>query len=296
MHGVSQPGFWKPHLPTHRGRDTYSQAAQVLPPPIGSENGDPWSPHPLVGTAGDFSNITEQNKIQLVGKTPHFLLPLPLASKPACPLSRSLPKARAKGTPTWALSTCPLVHGRRGLLGQGVPPWDSYLPLNQQPQLPGTVNKTLPTGQGLAGDQEQECPGSSPGSRATSEGEVGLAALVSGPVFRKCEHLLRSPHLLPPLTPLGRVGYPGRQRAPFGPQAARMSLLRGSGSGGYQNQLLLTRPVWLGYNSWSPQWPQASTPALPQAVLRFYNPQYFFPDDKSRIGSLFKKKKKTGLK
>lgn len=186
--------------------------------------------------------------------------------------------------------------GAGGLLGQGVPPWDSYLPLNQQPQLPGTVNKTLPTGQGLAGDQEQECPGSSPGSRATSEGEVGLAALVSGPVFRKCEHLLRSPHLLPPLTPLGRVGYPGRQRAPFGPQAARMSLLRGSGSGGYQNQLLLTRPVWLGYNSWSPQWPQASTPALPQAVLRFYNPQYFFPDDKSRIGSLFKKKKKTGLK
>lgn len=57
----------------------------------------------------------------------------------------------AKGTPTWALSACPLLHGSWALLGQGIPPWGSNLPLKQQPWLLGTINKTLPVGRVLAG-------------------------------------------------------------------------------------------------------------------------------------------------
>ena len=161
-----------------------------------------------------------------------------------------------------------MLHGSRGLPGQGIPPWDSNLPLNQKPWLPGTVNKLSQQAKPSLEIENKGVQGAAPAPEASSQGEVGLAAWVCGTVFGKYDLLLRSTRLLPPLTPLGRVGHPGRERAPFGPPSSldepcegkRVWWIPKPAHSGNRAQLRLTPPVWLGYNSGhpggagSPQW------------------------------------------
>ena len=83
---------------------------------------------------------------------PHFLPAPPLAAGCPAPLGEPAWRAGSLGNIHLGSLNLPSAPWKLGLLGQGLPPWASNLPIKQQLRLLGTVNKTLPTGPALAGD------------------------------------------------------------------------------------------------------------------------------------------------